>query len=144
MKNSKASLAIAMLMLFILACTCGKKYEYNSNNRNISINENNSNNSNSSNDNGTENNNRSNDNGSTPTVSSSSTGIAECDAYMKLIEDYLNCESIPEASREQWRKQRDDTIRQIRDSAKTDAQKAVMAGVCKQMVDTVKDKLVCK
>lgn len=142
MKNSKASLAIALLMLFILACTCGKKYE-NSNNRNISIDVNNSNNSNTSNDNRTENSNR-NGNANTPTVSSSSTGIAECDAYIKMIEDYISCESIPAANREQWRKQRDDTVQQIRDSAKTDAQKAVMAGVCKQMVDTVKDTLVCK
>lgn len=144
MKNSKASLAIALLMLFILACTCGRKYETNSNNRRISINENNSNNSNSSNDNGTENNNRANDNGGTPTVTSSSTGIAECDAYIKMIEDYISCESIPAATRDQWRKQRDETVQQIRNASKTEAQKTIMAGACQQMVDTVKDKLVCK
>ena len=148
MKNAKMSMAVALLILFVLACTCGKKFEFNENNSNNTNNTNNTNssksNDNKSNDNeSTEDENKngnSNDNTST-TGSNQSTGIAECDAYLNAIEKYLKCPNVPEASRQAYRKQKEDLTRQIREVAKNDTGKAIMAGACKNMVSIIEDKI---
>jgi hypothetical protein len=137
MGRSKLSLALSLLMLFILACTCGNRGKNsNSNKIDISV----ENNDNSSNSNKRTN---SNDNRTPPTTTSNSTGIAECDAYMKLIEDYLNCNDVPDAVREPWKKQRDNMIQQIKDAAKTEAQKETMAENCKKLTEDYKNVLKC-
>jgi cytoskeletal protein RodZ len=144
MTKSKSSLALALLMLFVLACTCGKTSEFNTNNAN------NSNNSNSSgkNENKSSNENKPSDDedkgsnsNKTTTGKNESTGIAECDAYLDMIEKYLNCPNVPESSREAFRKQREQTTKQIRETAKNDTGKTIMAGACKQMTTVIEEKL---
>lgn len=136
MKKSTLSFPLAILMVFVIACTCGKLDNQNNSNSN------NSNSSESGNSNGSENNNKSNENKTTSTKTDS-TGIPECDAYVQMIEDYLNCNNVPEASREQWKKQRDDTIQKIKNAAKTESGKQFMASFCKQVTETAKDQLKC-
>lgn len=140
MKNSKMSLAVALLMLFILACTCGNRGKNSNANRvDINVDTPSNGNGNSSNSNRRTN---SNDN---RTTSTAATGITECDEYMAAMDEYLNCPNVPESSREQYRKQREETATKIRDAAKTETGKAIMASVCKQMTSAIKDEIAkCK
>jgi|GEM_PF-2616096 len=133
MTKSISSLAVALLMLFVLACTCGKSGSNENSNNSNSIGMNDNTNDNKSNDNKSSNN----SNKKTPTTGGASTGIAECDAYLNLVDEYLKCPNVPETTREQWRKSREQTAQQIEEAAKNETGKAIMANVCKQAKETI-------
>jgi flagellum-specific peptidoglycan hydrolase FlgJ len=148
MTQSKLSLPLALLILFVMACTCGKTGNTNYSNSNSRNSNSSTSNNNESNDNKSSNANSSSDNKNTSSTTADkmeSTGIPECDEYMKKIDEYLKCPNIPAESREEWRKTREDTIQRIKQAGQTDAGKSIMAGVCNQMTDAIKDELVkCK
>ncbi len=125
--------ALVLLMLVVLACTCGNLSNTNNSNNSNSIGMDDNTNENKSNDNKTSNN----SNKKPPTGGGASTGIAECDTYLNLIDEYLNCPNVPESSREQWRKQRSETAERIQEAAKNETGKQIMASACQQMVASI-------
>ena len=147
MTQSKLSLPLALLLLFVMACTCGKLGNRNSYSDNNSNNSNSStSNSNESNDNRSSNDNSSTGNKNTSTTSgnTASTGIAECDEYLKMIDDYLSCPNLPEATREQWRNQRSEMFQRFKEAGKTDVGKSMMVEVCKKAAESSKEGLKCR
>ena len=114
--------------------------EENTNTMTRSSNKNsNDNESSSDNENTTENRNT-----STPSGKMESTGIAECDEYLKKIEEYLNCPNVSAESREEWQKQRYDTVQRIKEAGQTEMGKNIMASVCKQGTKAIKENAKCE
>ena len=65
------------------------------------------------------------------------TGIAECDEYIKVVDKYVSCDKIPQASRDAT-KQGLDTMRKGWSSGMPDDAKKAAADACKAGTDAVK------
>ena len=72
-----------------------------------------------------------------PAGGGGATGIAECDEYIKVVEKYVSCDKIPQASRDAT-KQGLDTMKKGWGPSMPDDAKKAAADACKAGTDAVK------
>ena len=75
--------------------------------------------------------------GAAPAGGGGNTGIAECDEYIKVVEKYVSCDKIPQASRDATKSGLETMKKGWGPSMPDDAKKAA-ADACKAGTDAVK------